>query len=281
MKTFRFIGMAFLAIVLCVNLTACSDDEENEHSNGGNTSVTGPKPSSFTWNDGRSFRMFYDKQQRLSKVEYYTESGFIERTDYFEYNDNNIIETTSYPDESRDNSIMIYTLNSEGLIVNTTIVRIDENGQEYSNPNDTELYAYNDEQQLIGVRDYMYDTEITWENGNLVTVKSIVTAGSDDRDAVFTTNYEYTSIPSSKGFFVFYDDVFIDVFSDVDNSNLLANLGYFGKVPQNLLASVTYIDPMGGTDASSLSYQFGEDGYVTEVSGTYGENGWSAEITWD
>lgn len=279
MKTFRFLGMAFLAMVLCVNLTACSDDEENEPSNGGSPSVTGAKPSSFTWNDGRSFKMFYDKQQRLSKVEYYTESGFIDRTTYFEYNDNNIIETTTYPDGSKDNSIMVYTLNSEGLIVNATIVRIDENGQEYSNPEDTEQYAYNDNQQLIGIQDYeydyIYDTDITWENENIITTKG------NDRGAIFTTNYEYTSIPSSKGFFVFYDDVLIDVFSDVDNSNLLANLGYFGKVPQNLLASVTYIDPTGKTDASSLSYQFGKDGYVTKVSGTYGENGWSAEITWD
>lgn len=29
MKTFRFIGVAILAIALCVNFTACDDDEEN------------------------------------------------------------------------------------------------------------------------------------------------------------------------------------------------------------------------------------------------------------
>lgn len=29
MKTFRFIGMALLALVLCVNLTACSDDDDD------------------------------------------------------------------------------------------------------------------------------------------------------------------------------------------------------------------------------------------------------------
>ena len=28
MKTFRLIGMALLAIVMCVNFTSCSDDEE-------------------------------------------------------------------------------------------------------------------------------------------------------------------------------------------------------------------------------------------------------------
>lgn len=28
MKTFRFIGMALLAVVMSVNLTSCSDDDE-------------------------------------------------------------------------------------------------------------------------------------------------------------------------------------------------------------------------------------------------------------
>lgn len=28
MQTFRLIGMALLAIVMCVNFTSCSDDEE-------------------------------------------------------------------------------------------------------------------------------------------------------------------------------------------------------------------------------------------------------------
>ena len=34
MKTFRLIGMALLAVVMCVNFTSCSSDDEEE-SNGG------------------------------------------------------------------------------------------------------------------------------------------------------------------------------------------------------------------------------------------------------
>ena len=34
MKTFRLIGMALLAVVMCVNFTSCSNDDEEE-SNGG------------------------------------------------------------------------------------------------------------------------------------------------------------------------------------------------------------------------------------------------------
>ena len=30
MKTLRYVGMAVLAIMLCVNFTACSDDEDEE-----------------------------------------------------------------------------------------------------------------------------------------------------------------------------------------------------------------------------------------------------------
>ena len=30
MRTFRLIGMALLAVVMCVNFTSCSDDDEEE-----------------------------------------------------------------------------------------------------------------------------------------------------------------------------------------------------------------------------------------------------------
>ena len=33
MKTFRLIGMALLAVVMCVNFTSCSDDESDVDSN--------------------------------------------------------------------------------------------------------------------------------------------------------------------------------------------------------------------------------------------------------
>ena len=33
MKTFRLIGMALLAIVMCVNFASCSDDDEEEERN--------------------------------------------------------------------------------------------------------------------------------------------------------------------------------------------------------------------------------------------------------
>ena len=32
MKTFRLIGMALLAVVMCVNFTSCSDDDDNANS---------------------------------------------------------------------------------------------------------------------------------------------------------------------------------------------------------------------------------------------------------
>lgn len=34
MKTLRFIGMALIAVIMCVNFAACSDDEEDDKSGG-------------------------------------------------------------------------------------------------------------------------------------------------------------------------------------------------------------------------------------------------------
>ncbi|WP_298072874.1 hypothetical protein [uncultured Bacteroides sp.] len=39
MKTFRSLGMALLAVVMCVNLASCSSDDGEEESNGGKSTI--------------------------------------------------------------------------------------------------------------------------------------------------------------------------------------------------------------------------------------------------
>lgn len=274
MKRLRFIETALVAMILSVSFLACSNDNENKPEDDNNSPETELKLTELVWNDGRCFKLFYDKQQRLYKVEEYTESGYLEETGIIEYNENTIVVTASFPNISNRKSIDICSLNSEGLIVKTVSTEIYPNGQEDSY---TEKYAYDKNQQLIGIQNTTYNTEvyITWENGNLIA------ANRNDYMNKYNNTYKYTTIPSSKGFFVFYDDVLIDIFHDIDYLNLLANCGYFGKVPQNLLASITIINDSEDTYTWSLSYQFGEDGYITEISGTEDNKTYSAKLTWD
>lgn len=63
MKTLRYIGMAFVAIFMCVNFTACSDDDDNETSSNSNdlvgvwqcVSVTGDGDDKFEVGDQITF----------------------------------------------------------------------------------------------------------------------------------------------------------------------------------------------------------------------------------
>ena len=50
---------------------------------------------------------------------------------------------------------------------------------------------------------------------------------------------------------------------------MLANLGYFGKAPQNMLETLTYTNKTSGNaTVINYSYELGQDGYVSKMSGT-------------
>lgn len=244
MKTLRFIGMALLAVVLCVNFAACSDDDEP---NGETPSGKTLKPSSLTWMDGSWTDYSYDSQGRVSKVEDYDETGEMFNSTTIEYNDNNIVATTD-GGEHRD----VCTLNSNGQIERTVCTS--------SSHTTTCEYTYDGNGQLTSINYEDGESyQLVWENGNLVRTEI-------DSDIITCT---YTSIPSSKGFIIYGDDILIDIFSDMNNLPLLANLGYFGKAPQNMLETLTYTNKTSGNaTVINYSYELGQDGYVSKMSGT-------------
>ena len=68
----------------------------------------------------------------------------------------------------------------------------------------------------------------------------------------------------------------------MNNLPLLANLGYFGKTPQNMIETLTYTNKASG-DATVInySYELGKDGYVSKMSGTsQGVTIWGT-LTWE
>ena len=107
MKRLRFIETALVAMILSVSFLACSNDNENKPEDDNNSPETELKLTELVWNDGRCFKLFYDKQQRLYKVEEYTESGYLEETGIIEYNENTIVVTASFPNISNRKSIDI------------------------------------------------------------------------------------------------------------------------------------------------------------------------------
>lgn len=60
MKTFRLIRMALLAVVMCVNFTSCSDDEDEN--NDGGTVVSGKLLRTIAEDDHDNYLFSYNEK---------------------------------------------------------------------------------------------------------------------------------------------------------------------------------------------------------------------------
>jgi uncharacterized lipoprotein YehR (DUF1307 family) len=128
MKTFRLIGMALLAIVLCVNFIACSSSNDTPTKSKEKKLIRITK----TENSGTSntSEFIYDAQGRVTSVwesglEYHitwgnnslTHENIYDDIDNYELKNNKIINSSSLFSDSKENSIQ-YTYNNSGHITN-------------------------------------------------------------------------------------------------------------------------------------------------------------------
>lgn len=239
----KYFYLVFVAIVAAMSITLASCDNDDDWSNG-DPSENGMKLSTLTEEDGSWSEYLYDSKGRVSQVKQYDKNGQLHFSTTVEYNANNIVVTTYSDDRLFDRDVC--TLNAKGQIIKSVC----------SDGGDSE-YTYNDQGQMINIyfAEYDHNTTLVWENGNLV--KALY---GDDAGFIC----EYSSIPLSKGFVIFGDDVLIDVFSDYINLPLLANCGYFGKLPQNMLSSLTYYEG-NSRQTFNYTYELDKDGYVSNI----------------
>ena len=121
MKTLRFIGMAVIAVIMSVNFTACSDDDEDDKQSNtiiGTWEVTGDSDSDEEYNAIGEIYTFYSNGTVLNEWEndFYTYN--------YKLNSDNTILSIDYEDgdgyeemylEITDNKLMKWTyVNYEG-----------------------------------------------------------------------------------------------------------------------------------------------------------------------
>ncbi|WP_270611873.1 hypothetical protein [Bacteroides intestinalis] len=121
MKTLRFIGMAIVAVIMSVNFTACSDDDEDDKQSNtiiGTWEVTGDSDSDEEYNAIGEIYTFYSNGTVLNEWEndFYTYN--------YKLNSDNTILSIDYEDgdgyeemylEITDNKLMKWTyVNYEG-----------------------------------------------------------------------------------------------------------------------------------------------------------------------
>ena len=138
MKTFRLIGMALLAIVMCVNFTSCSDDEEEPSKNDDGV-ITNQKLLI-------ELRMTNEDGVSITEYSYGSNGKLISATNTEQYDGST--HTSTYTVtwgankiiESRNGEAITYTLEN-GLITHTS----DSDGGDLDNTD----FTYNANNQLV------------------------------------------------------------------------------------------------------------------------------------
>ncbi len=154
MRTFRLIGMALLAVVMSVNFTSCSDDDEPSKNDDG--VITNQKQLvelRMTDEDGVSIMEYsYDSKGKLLSANY-------RESDYgytITWGANKIIESTTNKDA------ITYTLEN-GLITHTS----DSDGGDLANA----TFTYNANNQLVKLQDNEDEyTSYTWQGEKLTKI---------------------------------------------------------------------------------------------------------------
>ena len=201
MKTFRLIGMALLAVVMCVNFTSCSDDDDPIKNDDG--IITNQKKLmeiKETSDDGyiSIYTFSYDNQSRLTSIVDNEDGHSDNNIINFTWGNNTIIAT------KRGDARRTYTLSDN-------LVRKQQNNEGAS-----KAFTYNSSNQLIKVDEtderhsgddcsYTY----TWDNGKMT--KHIYKENNSEKSYV----YEYTyNGKTCKGWFPNMEDEGWDALDD-------------------------------------------------------------------
>lgn len=266
MKTFRFIGMALLAVVMCVNFTACSsdDDEGDAPIKNDDGIITNQKrlvEINETYKDDTSVMTFsYDSKGRLITVirKDYDSNGNGDITNYT-WNGKTIVSEDKYRTRT-------YTLNN-GLVSN-----LRDNTGDYDWNNIS--FSYNSSEQVIETKDIYerdtYTTNYIWENGKYMGT-------NEDNNA---NNVTYSG-KSCKGYFPLYGIiVFGDVSDDVDilythpellgmRNDQLPDQSYNKEIEKSEYYDdhfkETYKNETIYDESIKYTYKLNNDGYVESV----------------
>lgn len=239
MKTFRILGMALFAILLCVNLVACggSDEPEVDDESGVVTNEKKLVEMSIVWSGDESVTntFTYDNNNRLISAKH---------TEF--YNGKSHTNTKKY---TWGSGIIIGNNISYNLIDNLIKSTDSENSGDLCNA----TFTYNSSKQLItckDVQDYgTYITTLFWE-GN-----KIIKSTFDNESSIYTTAISYTN-KTCKG----YNPIVIYFIDDLKHL-LFAHPELVG-MRTNQLPSKAYAKWGDEEETTEFSYTFTNDGYI-------------------
>lgn len=209
----------FLLFLTVSVFSGCSKDDSNSNQNGENCRLMEWK-SFYDEGDGLydagTKKIFYDNQNRISKVETYY-SGKLEFTTTFSYSDKQII-ANSNGDKT------VYNLNGKNLIESYT-----EDGYKTT-------ITYNSSNQLSTVVDNGQTTILEYSDGNLTSAKKSLK--NSPYSSTWKLTYDISKYFSPMGTFGL--SPFYELFGDTeyDSSHILYEQGYFGTKIKNAVSTL-------------------------------------------
>lgn len=250
MKTFRMIGMALFAILMCVNLASCSssDDDPTEKPEEGGVVVSGKKITKivFKSEDGDSeINIFkYDNNGRLIEATALYEGDRDKYTETYQFTwGDNAIKVISTFNDSNSNytGTDTYTITlKNGLAQNNE----DGNSFIYSNSNRIIKCTSNDK---YGEGEF----SAIWDGDKLVSISE-----EDEDDATLTYG---TSC--KKGYFPFVATMLAN---DADAALFMAHPEIAGMRTNQLPTKITWTDNHG-SEIITLTYEFDKEGYISKI----------------
>ena len=254
MKTFRFIGMALFAVLMCVNLASCgsSDDDPTEEPEEGGVVVSGKKLAKIVGtSESLTLTFKYDNKGRLIEAIETEEEDVVNYL--FTWGDDAIKVSEK---KSWSNNTNVYTLS-----LTNGLVRESSEG---------ETYIYNQSNRLIKLSNKYWTTSAIWDNDKLVSIS--------DSDGDATLTYEKSC---KKGYSPFTG---IMTFREYNCEPLyMVHPEIVGLLTTQLPASLTWHGEWG--DTTTFAYEFDKEGYISKIIAKEIDNNGSTDtdtytLTW-
>ena len=246
MKTFRFIGMALFAFLMCVNLTSCSggDDDPTEEPEEGGVVVSGKKLTKIV---GTSENRSYSETYTFS---YDSKGRLIEAKEIEE--ENGYKDTETYQFTWGDDAIKVICTYSEYTGTDTYTITL-KNGlvQSCADEYRTEIFTYNNANRFVKGEDEYETTTAIWDGDKLVSISD----SESDATLAYGTSCK-------KGYFPFVATMIEDGCEILH----MAHPEIAGMRTNQLPTKITWNDNYG-SETSTFAYEFDKEGYISKIVG--------------
>ena len=238
MKTFRLIGAALLAVLMCANFASCSKDDDANIDTGGEDVVVGEKKLVKMVSNEETYTFSYDNEGRLSSAIETDDDG--DKYSYkFVWGDDAVVVKYEYETAFGYNNGKTYTETytlKDGLV------------QNWMSDNHSGIYSYNSSNRLIKAEfTYLlgYTVNAVWDKDKLVSVDT-----NDTYEAILT--YGETC---KKGYFPLISDVI-----GLGDVLFMVHPEIAGMRTNQLPNTYSPDD-----EEISMTYEYDKEGYISKI----------------